>query len=123
LEEDVRFRLLEPDEGGRLTEAIRAVYGDTYDAAWVYDPEEVSARIAAGTYVSCVAESEEGELLCHSGLARTNPDDRVGHSGQAVTMAAARGQHLFSRTKRFQIDWARAEGLAGMYSVATAAHP
>ena len=49
--------------------------------------------------------------------------DAVGHSGQAVTMPAARGQHLFTRTKRFLMDWAREKGMAGMYSEATAAHP
>jgi serine/threonine-protein kinase RsbW len=49
--------------------------------------------------------------------------DAVGHSGQAVTMPAARGQHLFTRTKRHLMDWATERGLAGMYSEATAAHP
>jgi hypothetical protein len=49
--------------------------------------------------------------------------DAVTHSGQAATMPAARGQHLFTRTKRFLMDWARDQGLAGMYSEATAAHP
>ena len=49
--------------------------------------------------------------------------DAVAHSGQAVTMPAARGQHLFTRTKRFLMDWAREQGLAGMFSEATAAHP
>jgi hypothetical protein len=119
----VRFRLLEPDEGAVLSEAIRAAYGDSYDAAWVYDAEEVSSRLADGTYVSCVAETLEGELLCHVGISRTSPEDRVGHSGQAVTMAAARGQHLFTKTKRHLNEWATAAGLAGMYSEATAAHP
>jgi serine/threonine-protein kinase RsbW len=38
-------------------------------------------------------------------------------------MPAARGQHLFTRTKRFLMDWAREQGMAGMYSEATAAHP
>jgi hypothetical protein len=49
--------------------------------------------------------------------------DAVGHSGQAVTMPAARGQHLFTRTKRFLMDWAAGEGMAGIFSEATAAHP
>ena len=49
--------------------------------------------------------------------------DAVAHSGQAVTMPAARGQHMFTRTKRFLMDWAQGEGLAGMFSEATAAHP
>ena len=117
------LRFLRPNEGEVLTEAIRVAYGETYDVRWVYDPEEVSRRLEAGTYVSCVAESPEGELLCHEGMSLTSAGDAVGHSGQAVTMPAARGQHLFTRTKQHLMDWARKVGMAGMYSEATAAHP
>jgi hypothetical protein len=120
---EARFRFLGPDEGAMLSEAIEAAYGSSYDVRWVYDTAEVSARLAAGTYVACVAESEDGELLCHEGMSLGAAGDAVGHSGQAVTMPAARGQHLFTRTKRFLMDWATEKGLAGMYSEATAAHP
>jgi hypothetical protein len=120
---EARFRFLAPDEGAVLAEAIEVAYGDSYDVPWVYEAEEVSRRLAAGTYVSCVAETPDGELLCHEGMSLAAAGDAVGHSGQAVTMPAARGQHLFTRTKRFLMDWAAGEGLAGMYSEATAAHP
>lgn len=120
---DVSFRFLEPDEGAVLSGAIESAYGQSYDVRWVYDPEEVGARIRAGTYVSCVAESPAGELLCHLGMSLAAAGDAVAHSGQAVTLPAARGQHLFTRTKRYLMDWARERGLAGMYSEATAAHP
>jgi hypothetical protein len=117
------FRFLKPGEGHLLTEAIRVAYGETYDVRWVYDESEVNERLGDGSYVSCVAESETGELLCHLGMSLAAAGDAVGHAGQAVTMPAARGQHLFTRTKRFLMDWARDEGLCGMYSEATAAHP
>jgi hypothetical protein len=120
---EATFRFLGPDEGKVLSEAIEAAYGDSYDVRWVYDAAEVSARLAAGTYVACVAETEDGELLCHEGMSLAAAGDAVAHSGQAVTMPAARGQHLFTRTKRFLMDWAAAQGLAGMYGEATAAHP
>lgn len=120
---DAQFRLLGPGEGAVLSEAIEAAYGESYDVRWVYDAEEVSTRLAAGTYVSCVAETAAGELLCHEGMSLGSAEDAVGHSGQAVTMPAARGQHLFTRTKRFLMDWAREKGMAGMFSEATAAHP
>jgi len=120
---EARFRFLGPEESEVLSEAIEAAYGDSYDVRWVYDTAEVAARLAAGTYVACVAETEDGELLCHEGMSLGAAGDAVGHSGQAVTMPAARGQHLFTRTKRFLMDWAREKGLAGMYSEATAAHP
>jgi hypothetical protein len=119
----VNFRFLQPDEGAVLSEAIRVAYGESYDVRWVYDAAEVSARLAAGTYVSCVAETPGGELLCHEGMSLAAAGDAVGHSGQAVTMPVARGQHLFTRTKRFLMDWAAERGMAGMYSEATAAHP
>jgi serine/threonine-protein kinase RsbW len=120
---DVTFRFLGPDEGGVLTKAIEAAYGTTYDVRWVYDPLEVSARLADGRYVSCVAETTDGELLCHEGMSLAAAGDAVAHSGQAVTLEAARGQHLFTRTKRVLMDWGKERGLAGMYSEATAAHP
>jgi hypothetical protein len=120
---DVTFRFLEPDEGTVLTGAIEAAYGQTYDVRWVYDPAEVGDRIGSGTYVSCIAEGPAGDLLCHIGMSLGAAGDAVGHSGQAVTLPAARGQHLFTRTKRHLMDWARERGLAGMYSEATAAHP
>src|SRR5215213_3617096 len=120
---DARFRFLQPGEGHILANAIRAAYGETYDVRWVYDETEVNKRLQAGTYVSCVAESPPGELLCHEGMSLAAAGDAVGHSGQAVTMPQARGQHLFTRTKRFLMDWARDQGLAGMYSEATSAHP
>lgn len=120
---DVTFRYLGSDEGTVLTGAIEAAYGQSYDVRWVYDPDEVGRRIAAGTYVACIAESPAGELLCHIGMSLAAAGDAVAHSGQAVTLPAARGQHLFTRTKRWLMDRARERGLAGMYSEATAAHP
>src|SRR3954452_7061000 len=120
---DVTFRFLGPDEGTVLTGAIEAAYGQSYDVRWVYDPAEVAARLADPTYVSCVAETADGELLCHEGMSLAAAGDAVGHSGQAVTLPAARGQHLFAHTKRYLMDGARERGLAGMYSEATAAHP
>jgi hypothetical protein len=120
---NVTFRFLGPDEGGVLTKAIEAAYGTTYDVRWVYDPLEVGARLAEGRYVSCVAETPEGDLLCHEGMSLAAAGDAVAHSGQAVTLEAARGQHLFTRTKQVLMDWGKERGLAGMYSEATAAHP
>jgi hypothetical protein len=120
---DPHFRFLKPDEGHVLCAAIRVAYGESYDVRWVYDEAEVNARLAAGTYISCVAETADGELLCHEGMSLAAAGDAVAHSGQAVTMPAARGQHLFTRTKKFLMDWAQEQGLAGMFSEATAAHP
>ena len=122
---NVTFRFLAPEEGGVLTKAIEAAYGTTYDVRWVYDPAEVCARLADGRYVSCVAETPEGELLCHEGMSLAAAGDAVAHSGQAVTLEAARGQHLFTRTKRVLMDWGQERASCGriLGSVAASQSP
>ena len=58
---------------------------------WTYDADEVARRISTGLLISAIAETADGELLCHSGLSLDAPDDVIGHAGQALTLPAARG--------------------------------
>jgi len=119
----VHVRPLRASEAARLGDAIRNAYGDTYDAPWVYDAHEVARRISEGLFVSAIAETQDGRLLCHAGMSFRRPHDSVGHVGQAVTLPEARGHHLFVSVKRHLVYLARKRGLAGLYSEATAAHP
>jgi hypothetical protein len=123
LDDGTIVRLLGADEGDVLGTAIRVAYGDSYDAAWVYDAAEVGARISSGRLISAVAEAPDGSLLCHAALSRSSGEAKVGEAGQAVTMPAARGHHLFTAVKRHLADWAAAAGMFGMFSEATTAHP
>lgn len=117
------IRLLGADEGEVVGAAIRAAYGDTYDAPWVYDAEEVARRLRAGLLVAAVAEAPDGEVVCHAALSRRRADERVVEAGQAVTLPAARGHHLFTRVKAHLAAWARDEGVYGLFSEATTVHP
>ena len=119
----MQIRMLAPSESARLGDAVRAVYGETYPVLWTYDADEVARRISAGLLISAIAETADGELLCHSGLSLNAPGDVIGHAGQALTLPAARGRHIFTTVKRYLVDWATELGLVGMYSEATAAHP
>jgi hypothetical protein len=121
--DDMQVRMLAPTESARLGAAVRAVYGETYPVRWTYDADEVARRISAGLLVSAIAETADGELLCHSGLSLHAPGDAVGHAGQALTLPAARGRHIFTTVKQYLVDWAAVRGMVGMYSEATAAHP
>jgi serine/threonine-protein kinase RsbW len=115
--------MLAAAEAARLGEAVRAVYGETYPVLWAYDADEVARRISNGLLISAIAETNDGDLLCHSGLVLADSDDAVGHAGQALTLPAARGQHIFTNVKRYLVEWVSSRGLVGMYSEATAAHP
>src|SRR5207253_2752866 len=90
----------------------RRVGNECWPRAWSSD--------VCSSDLSAVALGPGGELLCHCALTRHDHDDHVAHAGQAVTMPAARGHHLFTSVKRHLVDWARAHHLLGVYSEATA---
>ena len=120
---DTTIRFMKPDESELLTELITAAYGSTYDAEWVYQPQEIAGRITAGELISIVGIDAHGQVLGHTALMKESDDSQVLHSGVAVVSEAARGQHLFTKLKSFGADWARASGYFGLFSEATAAHP
>ncbi len=117
------IRLLGPADAPAVSALVRANYGDTYDAAWVYDPVEIAARIESGRLVSAGGFAPDGELLGHLGLSRHDRDEHVAEAGQAVVDPRSRGQHLFTTLKRELAGWAHSGGLYGLFSEATAAHP
>ncbi len=122
-ETGVEVRFLTPDAAGGFTRLVRRCYGDSYDAAWVYDPEQVADRLRRGTLWSTVGIADDGEVVAHVGLARERTDDDVAESGQAVVAPEYRGRHLFTLLKQRAAAQAAERGLFGLYSEATAAHP
>ena len=122
-EAGIHVDFLAPEGAEAFTRLVRRCYGDSYDAAWVYDPAEVAERLRRGTLWSTVGIAEDGEVVAHLGLARQRPDDDVAESGQAVVDPEYRGRHIFTTLKRRAAAQAADRGLFGLYSEATAAHP
>ena len=120
---DVEIRFLRADEAHILTDLVTDAYGTSYDAAWVYDPDEIARRIDAGSLLSTLGLLPEGTVAGHMALMREEPDAPVLHAGVAVVTEAARGHHLFTSLKQYAALWAKGEGVLGIFSEATAAHP
>jgi len=120
--DELVVRDLAPDEAAAFTALVRRCYGDSYDQAWVYEPDEVARRLREGTMHSTVASAGDA-VVAHLALLRDGPDDDVAESGQAVVDPDYRGHHVFTDLKRAAADWARRTGIFGLYSEATAAHP
>ena len=115
-------RDLAPEEAAAFTALVRRCYGDSYDQAWVYDPDEIARRLRAGTMHSTVAAAGDA-VVAHLALLRNEAHDDVAESGQAVVDPEYRGHHVFTDLKRAAADWAARTGIYGLYSEATAAHP
>ena len=121
--DDIVIRLLDANEAKHVVDAITAAYGDTYDVPWAYDTAEITRRIAHGQLVSAAAFTPGGDLLSHVALTRHGHDDQVVHAGQAVTLAAARGHHVFTRVFAHLAEWTALRRIFGIYCEATATHP
>ena len=83
-EAGIHVDFLAPEGAEAFTRLVRRCYGDSYDAAWVYDPAEVAERLRRGTLWSTVGIAADGDLVAHVGLSRVRADDDVAESGQAV---------------------------------------
>jgi len=70
-----------------LTGAIEAAYGRTYDVRWVYDPDEVAARLADGTYV--YGDYCTGEIFGWDGTQTLLLDTALNISMQSSVQIAA----------------------------------
>ncbi|MFN8027743.1 MAG: hypothetical protein U0W40_15700 [Acidimicrobiia bacterium] len=121
-EPELVVRELAPEEAAAFTALVQRCYGDSYDQAWVYDPDEIARRLRAGTMHSTVAAAGDA-VVAHMALLREEPDADVAESGQAVVDPAYRGHHVFTDLKRAAAAWASDAGIFGLYSEATAAHP
>ncbi|PHX60340.1 MAG: hypothetical protein CK552_06350 [Actinobacteria bacterium] len=121
--DDVEIRFLRADEAHILTDLVTDAYGSTYDADWVYEPAEISQRIEAGALISTIGVLSDGTVAGHMALMREEPDASVLHAGVAVVTEAARGHHLFTSMKQYAALWAKGQGVLGIFSEATAAHP
>ncbi|MEX0755951.1 MAG: hypothetical protein WD206_09885 [Actinomycetota bacterium] len=122
----IEIAFLEPVQASELSGAIWRSYGASYDADWVYRPDEIERRLRSRLLRSIVARdagSPTRPVVGHLALTLRSADAHVGESGQAVVDPRWRGHHLFTTLKRTLADTMRGEGLAGMFSEATAAHP
>lgn len=119
----VTIEFLQADDAGVLVGLVTQVYGDSYDAEWVYQPDEIARRINDGELVSTVGRDEHGNPIGHVALMVEQGVASVVHAGVAVVSKAARGHHLFTRMKQYSAQWATKAGYFGIFSEATAAHP
>ncbi|MFV2064734.1 MAG: GNAT family N-acetyltransferase [Chloroflexota bacterium] len=119
----VHIRLARAQDAEELAACFYRAYGDSYDHDWVYRPDEIRQRWRDRVTVSLVGIAPEGEVIGHLAADFDRPDATVAESGQAVVDPRYRGHHLFESMKRWLAQWASGDGLYGLFSEATAAHP
>ena len=116
-------RMMKPDEAIELVRAFYRSYGSSYESPFVYEPEQLAAKLRDGTLRSCVVYNTRGEMVGHFALHMEQPDLRVAEAGLAVVHPRYRGRGLFKKMKRYMQHYAASHQLIGLYSEAVAVHP
>lgn len=119
----VETRLAQPEDADGLAHCFYRAYGDTYDHKWVYKPNEIRRRWSEREMVSMVGLAPDGEVIGHLAANFANHKSNVAESGQGIVDPRYRGHHLFESIKKSLAEWAGSEGLYGLFSEATTAHP
>lgn len=119
----VEIRLARPEDAEGLARCFYGAYGDSYDHAWVYKPDAIRQRWSDRVMVSVVGLAPDGDVVGHLAATFKGPTLKVAEAGQAVVIPRYRGHHLFELMKKWLAEWAGREGLFGLFSEATTAHP
>lgn len=119
----VEIRLARAEDADDLARCFYGAYGDSYDHEWVYKPDALRRRWAKRAMVSVVGLAPDGEVIGHLAASFAGPLSKVAEAGQAVVSPRYRGHHLFESMKQQLAAWAVDEGLYGLFSEATTAHP
>ncbi len=122
-DEELEIRLMKPEDAVALARCVYRTYGYSYTSEYIYYPERTREMLTSGRMVSCVVVNPAGEIVGHIALLRDDPRLRVGETGQALVDPRYRGRSLFKKSKRFLLDYARTQGLYGVFSESVTLHP
>jgi RimJ/RimL family protein N-acetyltransferase len=82
-------------EAGELPDGFRAVYGEDYLSARVYDSAALAELVTSGDQVSYLARDPRGRLAGHIALTRSAPNRRLWEMGQAIVLPDHRKSGIF----------------------------
>ncbi len=122
-DEEITIGLLKAEETVELVRLLFKCYGYSYPNEFMYYPDQIRARIEAGTMTSCGAYNPAGELVGHLALIVEKPGDKDAESGEALVDNRYRGHGIFKRMKRYLKDFASGNGIVGIYGEAVTVHP
>jgi serine/threonine-protein kinase RsbW len=113
---------LMPDQAIEVCKTLYKAYGYSYFYPHMYYPERIVELNQSGHLFSAVALTDEGEVVGHAALMKTDPHARIAELGIGAVKPEYRSQGVLSRISEFLTTKARADGLLGMFGQAVTNH-
>lgn len=119
---NIEMRFMKPDEASTMARCVYRSYGYSYSLDFIYYPEKIKENLESGVVKSVVCVDEDGEIVGHLALNFEFAGAKVGETGQAVVDPRYRGHSLFTKMKKYMVDYAIESGMYGIYSEAVTPH-
>lgn len=119
--QDYTIRLLQPADAIRVARLMYCVYGYTYPNEDFYYPDRLAHDLETGRHVGVVAVADNGEIVGHVGIERSDLGP-LAELGQLAVAPAHRGQGLKKRMGDRLQDEIRRLGLVGLFGRAVTVH-
>ena len=113
---------LKPDQAIEVCKTLYKAYGYSYFYPHMYYPERIVELNQSGHLISAVALTDEGEVVGHAALIKTDPHARIAELGIGAVKPEYRSQGVLSRISEFLTIKARADGLLGIFGQAVTNH-
>ena len=97
----ILIRPLDAGDAAKLTACFERCYGDSYPAAFFYDPAAIRERIGDGRLHSVVAMTPSGEIVGHMALTRRHPGALTVEAGKTTAIVGARAPLARLNCSRF----------------------
>ena len=90
-----------PEDAAGVSACYRAIYGDQFPVAYVYDPDQVAARNAGDDHHTVIARTPEGEVIGLIGMFRGRANKHVYEIGQLMVRDEYRSTSIAVRLYTF----------------------
>lgn len=111
-----------PEEGAALARCLYRVYEYSY-FEYAYFPEKIRDLIESGLQVSVVALNQDNEIIAYQSYVKRHPGAFVAELEAGIVDPRYRGRGIFERSAKIITDYAREQGLYGLFIEAVAVHP
>lgn len=123
VDEEIKYRLVRPEESVFVSRCMYRAYGYTYAVGDdIYYPERVEAMNKSGEMVSAVAVTSSGQIAGHCALLAHRKGSGVREIGKAAVIPEYRGRSILKDLTQRLIEHASSLGLSGLFVEAVTNH-
>ncbi len=118
----IHIEAMKQDQAVEVCKTIYKAYGYSYFYPHMYYPERIVELNSSGHLFSAVALNDEGEVVGHGALMKTDPKARIAELGIGAVKPEYRARGVLKHISEFLTDKAKADGLLGLWAQAVTNH-